>query len=96
MLSRKNTGGNRGGYSVTDAIERAELGEEDEEVKYHNHTCSQVLYYFGVMKESNGKVSVDYTKVLLVFTIVAALFYLVSLASKTETTNNTNIEAENN
>lgn len=95
-MSRKNVGGSRGEYSVTDVIERAELGEEDDEVKYHNHTCSQILYYFGVMRESNGKVSVDYTKVFLVFTIVAALFYLVSLASKPETTEGTNTGAEAN
>lgn len=86
MSTRKNIGKSRGDYSVTEAIESAEE-DEDEEMKYHDHTCSQILYYFGIGRESNGKVSIDYTKILLVLAIIGALFYLVSLANKgTETT----------
>lgn len=79
MSTRKNIGGNRGDYSVTSVIEAA---EEDDEVKYHSHTCSQILYYFGIARESNGKVSIDYTKILLVCAILGILFYLVSLTNK--------------
>lgn len=81
MSTRKNVGGRSGDYSVTDAIERMEEDDEYEEEKYHGHTCSQILYYFGIGRESNGKVTIDYTKILFVIAIIGILFYLVSLAN---------------
>lgn len=85
MSTRKNVGGRGGDYSVTDAIERMEEDEYEDE-KYHDHTCSQILYYFGIGRESNGQVTIDYTKVLFVLAIIGILFYLVSLANRGQET----------